>query len=250
MPHRHLIAGNWKMNGVKASLAVAEAIAAQSRSHSARVALFPPATLLPLMADVLKGTDIILGGQDCHHADSGAYTGDISAAMLKDAGASMVILGHSERRHGHLEPCALVARKVQAALRAGLEPIICIGETLDQRQGGLTIPVLSRQLADSLPDELADRPFQVSYEPVWAIGTGLIASDAQILEAFALIRRYLDQRFGAHVAPHLLYGGSVKASNAGQVLALEGVSGALVGGASLTVEDFMPIIAAADIAPV
>jgi len=206
--------------------------------------------LLPLMADVLKGTDIILGGQDCHHADSGAFTGDISAAMLKDSGASMVILGHSERRHGHLEPCALVARKAQAALRAELEPIICIGETLDQRQGGLTIPVLSRQLADSLPDELIGRAFQVSYEPVWAIGTGLIASDAQILEAFALIRTYLDKRFGPGVAPHLLYGGSVKASNAGQVLALKGVSGALVGGASQSVADFMPIIAAADTAPV
>jgi len=250
MPHRHLIAANWKMNGLKDHIPIARAIADGSRDYHARVALFPPATLLPRLADALAGSHVILGGQDCHHADSGAYTGDISAAMLKDAGASMVILGHSERRHGHLEPCALVARKVQAALRAGLEPIICIGETLDQRQGGLTIPVLSRQLADSLPDELAERPFQVSYEPVWAIGTGLIASDAQILEAFALIRRYLDQRFGAHVAPHLLYGGSVKASNAGQVLALEGVSGALVGGASLTAEDFMPIIAAADSAPV
>lgn len=249
MPQTHLIAANWKMNGVKASLPIARTIAEQSRGLNARVALFPPATLLPLMADALQGTDVVFGGQDCHHADSGAYTGDISAVMLKDSGASMVILGHSERRHGHLEPCALVARKSLAALRAGLEPIICIGETLDQRQAGLTIPVLTRQLVDSVTSDLKGQAFHVSYEPVWAIGTGLVATDAQILEAFALIGAHLDKHFGT-AAPQLLYGGSVKASNAAQLLALEGVSGALVGGASLTVEDFMPIIHAADKAPV
>ncbi|ESQ82937.1 MULTISPECIES: triose-phosphate isomerase [unclassified Asticcacaulis] len=249
MPHRHLIAGNWKMNGLKSALPVAQAIAAQSAAHKARVALFPPATLLPLMAEALQGTKLLLGGQDCSHADGGAYTGDVSAAMLKDAGATMVILGHSERRHGHLEPCSLVARKVQAALRAGLEPIICIGETLDQRQGGLTVPVLSRQLTDSLPRALEGHKFHVSYEPVWAIGTGLTASDAQILEAFALIRKHIDTYFG-DADPCLLYGGSVKPSNAAQLLALKGVGGALVGGASLTVEEFLPIVAAADYAPV
>lgn len=234
------------MNGLKSALGTARAIAEGAKAHKAQVALFPPATLLPVLADALKDTDIILGGQDSHHADEGAYTGDISARMLYDAGARMVILGHSERRHGHLEPCALVARKAQAALRAGLEPIICIGETLDQRQSGLTEQILRKQLNDSLPDELNGRPFHVSYEPVWAIGTGLVASDEQILAAFALIRDYIEKRFGTSAQPNLLYGGSVKPSNARHLLHLDGVSGALVGGASLTAETFLPIIAAAD----
>lgn len=250
MPHRHLIAANWKMNGLTDHIPVARAIAEASRERRARVALFPPATLLPRLADALCGSHIILGGQDCHHADSGPFTGDISAAMLKDAGASMILLGHSERRHGHLEPCSLVARKAIAALNAGLEPIICIGETLDQRQQGLTTQVLTRQLTDSLPDDLTGTRFHVSYEPVWAIGTGMIATDTQILEAFALIRTFLNQRFKLTHQPQLLYGGSVNASNAATLLALEGVSGALVGGASLKAETFLPIVAAADTAPV
>jgi triosephosphate isomerase (TIM) len=250
MPHRHLIAANWKMNGLKSQIPVAQAIAAESRKYKARVALFPPYTLLPLLADALEGTGIILGGQDCHHADGGAYTGDICAAMLKDCGADMVLLGHSERRHGHLEPCALVARKAIAALKAGLEPVICIGETLEQRRQGLTAQVLSRQLTDSLPEELKTERFHISYEPVWAIGSGLIATDQQILEAFALIRSFLSTRFNCVYEPQLLYGGSVKAATAEAVLAIEGVSGALVGGASLKVEDFMPIVEAADKAPV
>lgn len=241
----HLIAANWKMNGFAAQIPVAVAIAEAAARHRAHVALFPPATLLTRLSEALRGYDVRLGGQDCHHADQGAYTGDISAAMLKDAGASMVILGHSERRHGHLEPCALVARKAQAALRAGLEPIICIGETLDQRQGGATDQVLLKQLNDSLPDELSGRRFHVSYEPVWAIGTGLVASDEQILHAHALIRTYLDKRFKGHAKPQILYGGSVKPDNAAHILSLEGVGGALVGGASLTTETFAPIIAAA-----
>ncbi len=245
MPHSHLIAANWKMNGLKAQLPVAEAIAQGAGGHKARVALFPPATLLPTLAAAIAGSGLELGGQDCHHADHGAFTGDISAAMLKDAGASLVILGHSERRHGHLEPCALVARKAQAALRADLEPIICIGETLDQRQGGLTRQILLKQLNDSLPDELKGRAFHVSYEPVWAIGTGLVASDAQILEAHALIRDYLDRRFRGGAEPNILYGGSVNAGNAAHILSLDGVGGALVGRASLTAEDFLAIVAAA-----
>ena len=245
MPHRHLIAANWKMNGLRAQIPAAVAIAEGARSYPARVALFPPATLLPALSDALAGSSVALGGQDCHHADHGPYTGDISAAMLKDAGASMVMLGHSERRHGHLEPCALVARKAQAALRAGLEPIICVGETLDQRQAGLTTQVVTKQLNDSLPDELRGRAFHVSYEPVWAIGTGLVASDAQIQEAIALIRAYLDRRFKGEAAPNILYGGSVKPGNALHLLGLEGVSGALVGGASLKALDFLAIVAAA-----
>ncbi|MBW8881865.1 MAG: triosephosphate isomerase, partial [Asticcacaulis sp.] len=159
MPQRHLIAANWKMNGLKTALPIARAISEIAKRHSAQVAIFPPATLLPLMAEVLAGSGVLLGGQDCHHMDEGAFTGDVSAAMLKDAGAQMVILGHSERRHGHLEPCELVARKVRAALRAGLTPIICIGETLDQRQQNETVAVLNRQLNDSLPDELGEVNF-------------------------------------------------------------------------------------------
>ncbi|ESQ89647.1 triosephosphate isomerase [Asticcacaulis sp. AC460] len=245
MPQRHLIAANWKMNGLAAALPVAEAIAEIARSHASDVAIFPPATLLPLMHRVLEGTPVRLGGQDCHYMDGGAYTGDISAAQLRDAGASLVILGHSERRHGHLEPCELVARKVGAALRADLIPIVCIGETLDQRKAGKTVDVLTKQLRDSLPDDLDGREFHVSYEPVWAIGTGMIASDAQIVEAIGLIRTWLSERFpGAN--PNILYGGSVKPSNAAHVLKLSGVGGALVGGASLTVEEFAPIIAAGD----
>jgi len=250
MPHRHLIAANWKMNGLHDHISVARAIADGSRDYHARVALFPPATLLSRLADALAGTHVILGGQDCHHADHGPFTGDISASMLKDAGATMILLGHSERRHGHLEPCALVARKAVAALKAGLEPIICIGETLDQRQQGLTRQVLTRQLTDSLPEELDGARFHVSYEPVWAIGSGMIATDEQILEAFALIRSFLNKRFNMTHQPQLLYGGSVNAGNAATLLALEGVSGALVGGASLKAETFLPIIAAAHTAPV
>ncbi len=233
------------MNGVTASLPVARTIAQTASGHRAQVALFPPATLLGAMATALEGSGIILGGQDCHHMDGGAYTGDISAAMLRDCGASMVILGHSERRHGHLEPCELVARKVGAAQRAGLTPIICIGETLDQRKAGQTTSVLTRQLADSLPDSLAGQAFHVSYEPVWAIGTGLTASDEQITDAIALIRNCLAKRF-TDVTPNILYGGSVKPSNAAHLLKLPGVGGALVGGASLTVEEFVPIIEAGD----
>ncbi|ESQ75423.1 triose-phosphate isomerase [Asticcacaulis sp. AC402] len=245
MPQRHLIAANWKMNGVKAALPVAKAIAEIASNHRAQIVIFPPATLLPLMSQLLEGSSVQLGGQDCHHMDVGAFTGDVSAAQLRDAGATMVILGHSERRHGHLEPCELVARKVKAALRAGLTPIICIGETLDQRKANKTAEVLTRQLRDSLPDDLAGNAFHVSYEPVWAIGTGLIASDAQICEAIGLVRTWLSERF-PNAAPNILYGGSVKPSNAAHVLKLSGVGGALVGGASLTVEEFAPIMAAGD----
>ncbi|MGA9659941.1 MAG: triose-phosphate isomerase [Asticcacaulis sp.] len=244
MPHPCLIAANWKMHGLRASLTVAQTLASQSHAHPARVVIFPPATLLPLMAENLKGSALKLGGQDCSPEDSGAYTGDISAAMLKDAGADLVILGHSERRHGHKETCELVAQKVRAALRAGLEPIICIGETLAQRQAEQTTEVLLRQLTDSLPPELAGKAFHVAYEPRWAIGTGLLPSDAQISEAISLIHQQLQHRFPG-TQSQILYGGSVKGENAGHLLSLPGIGGLLVGGASLTAEGFLPIIAAA-----
>lgn len=243
MPHNQLIAANWKMNGLSDILPVARAMADIAGRHTSQVAIFPPATLILRMAEALEDTGVIVGGQDCHPEDGGAFTGDISAAMLKDAGASMVILGHSERRHGHGEGCDLIARKVGAALRAGLVPIICIGETLDQRQAGQTEEVLAQQLRDSLPDDLDGREFHLSYEPVWAIGTGLTASDDQICAAIALVRASVSERFST-ARLRILYGGSVKPDNAAHLLQLDGVGGALVGGASLTVEAFAPIIAA------
>jgi triosephosphate isomerase (TIM) len=240
-----MIAGNWKMNGLKASLEVATAIAAASAEARADVVIFPPFTLIGQMAEALKGSHVSIGGQDCHTETHGAYTGDISAAMLADMGASHVLLGHSERRLVHGEACALVARKVQAALKAGLEPVICIGETLEQRLSGLTTDVLLNQLRDSLPDDLETASFHIAYEPVWAIGTGHSASDEQIIEAVAVIRKFLSHRFAGAPHPHILYGGSVNAENAGHLLGLEGIGGALVGGASLKAESFLKIIEAA-----
>jgi triosephosphate isomerase (TIM) len=240
-----LIAGNWKMNGLKASLEVATAIAAASKGARAGIALFPPYTLIGQMAEALKGSAIRIGGQDCHTETHGAFTGDISAAMLADMGAGMVLLGHSERRLGHGEACALVAKKTQAALRAGLEPIICIGETLEQRLSGLTRDVLLNQLRDSLPDDLENAAFHIAYEPVWAIGTGHSASDEQIVEAVDVIRQFLSHRFSKGPHPHILYGGSVNAENACHLLGLEGIGGALIGGASLKADSFLKIIESA-----
>jgi len=247
MPNTPFIVGNWKMHGLSEAVAVAGTIARESRTASARLALCPPATLLSRLSVALKDEGHIeLGGQDCHYQDQGAFTGDISAAMLRDAGAGLVLLGHSERRHGHKEPCSQVALKVKAALKAGLEPMICVGETLAERESGRTHEVLRRQLRDSLPEELEGKCFHVSYEPVWAIGTGLIATDDQIRDAFALIGKVLTRRFQGQVVPHLLYGGSVKPENAGHLLTLEGVGGLLVGGASLKAQDFLSIIRSAE----
>lgn len=247
MPNPPFIVGNWKMHGLSEAVSVAEEIARESRKSTARLAICPPATLLSRLSEALKDAPHIeLGGQDCHYEAQGAFTGDISATMLKDAGAGLVLLGHSERRHGHKEPCSQVALKVKAALKAGLEPMICIGETLSERESDRTHEVLRRQLRDSLPAELEGQRFHVSYEPVWAIGTGLIATDDQIRDAFALIGKVLDKRFQGHVVPHLLYGGSVKPDNARHLLSLEGVGGLLVGGASLKAPDFLSIIRSAD----
>ncbi len=236
------------MNGLKSSIPMAKSIADKARDYNARVAIFPPFTLLPLLAQALDGTDVILGGQNCHYADGGAYTSGISAAMLKDAGAQLVLLGHSERRQGLAESCMLIARKAAAAIRGGLEPVICIGETADERDAGLTYKVLERHLRDSLPEELNGNVFHIAYEPVWAIGSGKTATDGQILEAFDQIRDHLHGRFGSQAATHLLYGGSVNPANARQILSLEGISGALVGGASLQAETFLPIVEAASLA--
>lgn len=244
---RPLIAGNWKMNGLAAALdegrALAEALAAEP--SAARVALCPPATLLARLAEAARGSAVEIGGQDCRAEASGAFTGDVSAEMLADAGATLVILGHSERRAGHHETDEDVRAKVLGALRAGLEPIVCVGETLEERKSGRAVAVVQRQVGGSLPDELAGKAFCVAYEPVWAIGSGLTPSIEEIGEVHQAIRETLVVRFGEEgrgVA--ILYGGSVKPGNAAEILAIGDVGGALVGGASLKAADFLGIIRA------
>jgi triosephosphate isomerase len=198
------------------------------------------------MAELVGGSGVLVGGQDCRAEETGAFTGDVSAQMLADAGAVLVILGHSERRAGYGETDALVAAKVEAALRAGLEPIVCVGETLAQREAGETLAVVTGQVRGSLPAALAGRDFAVAYEPVWAIGTGLTPTLEQIEEVHVAIRATLVEMFGdAGATTPILYGGSVKPSNAGEILKAREVGGALVGGASLKAADFLTIIEAA-----
>jgi triosephosphate isomerase len=240
-----LIAGNWKMNGLADALAEARGVANGITGAKARVAICPPATLVHRMSQALAGSVVLVGGQDCRAEPSGAFTGDIAAEMLADAGASLVILGHSERRAGHGETDDLVARKLEAALRAGLEPIVCVGETLAQREAGEALSVVTGQVRGSLPAALAGHAFSVAYEPVWAIGTGLTPTTAEIEEMHRAIRATLSEMFGpaADRAP-ILYGGSVKPSNAAEILRAAEVGGALVGGASLKSDDFLGIIKA------
>ena len=244
---RPLIAGNWKMNGVEASLDEARTLAALVDDHppAARVALCPPFTLIARMADLLAGSGILVGGQDCSDKPSGAFTGDISSEMLIDAGARLVILGHSERRRGHGESDRLVAAKVEAAVSAGLEPIVCVGENLAERRAGEAIALVDRQVRASLPQSLRGHPFTLAYEPVWAIGSGLVPETAEIEAVHGAIRRALCEMFGVdgEAAP-ILYGGSVSRDNAAQILGAREVGGALVGGASLKAATFAPIIRA------
>lgn len=245
---RPLIAGNWKMFGLEASLDEARAVAAAiaGKPPAARVAICPPATLLHRLAQAVAGESLLVGGQDCHSAASGAHTGDVSAAMLADAGAQMVILGHSERRAAYGESDALVAAKVEAALAAGLEPIVCCGETCEQRDAGQAEAVVTRMARGSLPDSLAGQAFALAYEPVWAIGTGRTPTTADIAHIHAALRAVLIEKFGEHgkTVP-ILYGGSVKPENAREILATPDVGGALVGGASLKAVDFLAIVGAA-----
>jgi len=246
IPHAPLIAGNWKMHGLAASLNEALAVAHGAKGVHARVAICPPSLLIHRMVEALAGSGIEVGGQDAHYDDTGAFTGDISAEMLADAGAKLVILGHSERREAYRERDELVARKVQAALRHGLEPIICVGESLEQRRAGRALAVVTGQVRGSLPSELSGSRFAVAYEPVWAIGTGLTPTVAEIEEMHRAIRATLNEMFGATgEAPPILYGGSVKPANAAEILHAAEVGGALVGGASLKAEDFLAIIRAA-----
>ncbi len=238
---RKLAAGNWKMNGTTDSLGVVAELADTHPDPSVDVLICPPATLLARAAG--HGA-IAVGGQDCHAATSGAHTGDISADMLKDAGATYVITGHSERRTDHGETDAEIAAKSQAAYEAGLIAVICIGETLDEREGGTTLTVIDTQLAGSIPETATAANTVIAYEPVWAIGTGKVPTTGQIAEVHAHIRSRLSERFVDGDGMRILYGGSVKASNAAEIFAVPEVDGALVGGASLKAADFSPIISA------
>lgn len=245
---RPLVAGNWKMFGAGPHLAEARRLIRQvlTSRPSCETAICPPATLLPVLQRIKRGSRVALGGQTCHAAVQGAHTGEIAAEMLAAAGARYVILGHSERRADHHETDAQVAAKTAAAWRAGLEPIVCIGETAAQNEAGETAAVLERQLRDSIPAGAALNhkvQLTIAYEPVWAIGTGKTPTIADIGRLHGLIKDQLTLRFGASAsAVRVLYGGSVKPENAKAILAVPGVDGALVGGASLKSRDFYAII--------
>jgi triosephosphate isomerase len=250
MARRKYVVGNWKMHGVGADIAEIEAIAAGAREHpSVDVALCVPATLIERAARAVPGFPI--GAQDVHHADKGAHTGCVCAAMLLDCGATLAIVGHSERREAQRESDAEVRDKAKAALGSGLDVILCVGESLDVREAGRAVETVERQLENSLPHNL-DRAAKlaVAYEPIWAIGTGRVASCGDIAEMHAALRRRLGQLYGGDAdAVRLLYGGSVKASNAEEIFGVADVDGALVGGASLKAADFLPIVEAAAKSP-
>ena len=243
-----LIAGNWKMNGLRASIVEIEKLASKLTAGGppkCTVAICPPATLINAVNRVAAPAGIVLGGQDCHPAAAGAHTGDLSAPMLADAGAQLVIVGHSERRADHGETDDLVRQKAIAALAAGLTPIICIGETRAQREAGQADSVCSAQLLGSIPDQAADDDVVIAYEPVWAIGTGLTPTSADIAQMHNSLRQQLISRFGERGASfRILYGGSLKPGNAQEILAIPDVNGGLVGGASLLADDFAAIISA------
>ncbi len=243
---RPLVAGNWKMNGLSASAAELDRMIAGSGPLAAATDLMvcPPATLIARFAAAARGSALAIGGQDCHPKASGAHTGDIAAEMLADAGASAVIVGHSERRADHHETDAEVQAKALAAWRAGLTAIVCVGETQGQREAGKTLEIVGGQLAGSLPEGATAAKLVVAYEPVWAIGTGLTPTPADVAEVHGFIRKRLSERFGGEGTKiRILYGGSVKPSNARELMAVVDVDGALVGGASLKAEDFLGIAA-------
>jgi triosephosphate isomerase (TIM) len=244
---RPMVAGNWKMNGLKRSSAEFLKIVENSVAlpRHVDIAVCPPATLIASFAPLSRGSRVRLGAQDCHPEAAGAFTGDISAEMLKDAGASVIIVGHSERRTHHEETDADVRTKTLGVWRAGLSAIVCIGETRAERDSRQTLDVVRRQIDGSLPNGARAENLLVAYEPVWAIGTGLTPTAADIAEVHAFVRRRLTERFGANAEGiRILYGGSVKPDNAKELMAVANVDGALVGGASLKVDDFLGIIAA------
>jgi triosephosphate isomerase len=241
---RPLVAGNWKMNGLRGSSAELTKIISGAGEVNAHTDLMvcPPATLIPAFAALAQDTPVAIGAQDCHAEPSGAFTGDLSAEMLRDAGAVAVIVGHSERRQYHHETNEQVNAKARAAWRAGLTAIVCVGETKDERVGGKTLDVVHAQAQGSLPDGATAENLIVAYEPVWAIGTGLTPTPADVAAVHGFIREHLETRLGAAGGQiRILYGGSVKPSNAAELLKVSNVNGALVGGASLKAEDFLGI---------
>ena len=243
-----LVAGNWKMNGTKASLKEIRLLSGMLKGVRLKcdVMVCPPATLLSKVHELVRSSRLTTGGQNCHAAESGAHTGDISAEMIADTGADAVIVGHSERRADHGESNADVRAKAEAAHRAGLTAIICIGETLEERKAGAALRVVSSQLKGSLPASASADNTVIAYEPVWAIGTGLTPTPKEI----AAVHRHIRKRLGAFAgeqhgdAIRILYGGSVKPGNAVELMAIDNVNGALVGGASLKAADFIGIIKA------
>jgi triosephosphate isomerase len=246
-PRHPLVAGNWKMNGLKSSAGELDKLVKASAGLTRKLDLMvcPPATLLTSFAALAKGSKLLIGGQDCHPEPAGAYTGDIAAEMLADAGASAVIVGHSERRTYHHEDDATVRRKAQAAWRAQLTAIVCIGETGADRDARRTLDVVGRQLDGSLPDGANAATLVIAYEPVWAIGTGRTPTPTDVVEVHGFIRERLTGRFGAAgQGIRVLYGGSVKPANAKELLTLANVDGALVGGASLKADEFLGIASA------
>ncbi|MFS8038271.1 triose-phosphate isomerase [Xanthobacter sp. AM11] len=244
-PRRVLIAGNWKMNGLRSALGEIEAIAAgydDALKARADLLVCPPATLLIPAGERLAGSGVLLGGQNCHPSPGGAHTGGISAEMLQDAGACAVIVGHSERRTNLSESDAVVMAKVKAAWCRGLLPLVCVGETAEERDAGAAVEVVTRQVRQSVPDGCTAANMVIAYEPVWAIGTGRTPTPEDVAQIHGTIRRILKERFGAEAdGMRILYGGSVKPDNAAVLLAVPDVDGALVGGASLKASDFLAI---------
>lgn len=245
---RRVFAGNWKMHGLRAALSEIRALnrAFAQAPLPGTILVCPPSTLIAEAVKAVEGSPIAIGGQDCHAKSAGAFTGDVSAEMLRDAGATWVIIGHSERRQGHNETDAVVAEKAKAARRAGLTAIVCVGESQTERDCGRAVEVVKAQLNSSIPEDLAPVNFAVAYEPVWAIGTGRTPKLAEIGEMHAAIRALLGARFAAgEESVPILYGGSVKPENAAEILAVRDVDGALIGGASLKAGDFLAIAQAA-----
>lgn len=245
---RMLLAGNWKMNGLRGALGEIRALKRGLNGAPPRcdILICPPATLIAEAVKAAEDSPIAIGGQNCHAQPSGAFTGDISAEMLRDAGATAVILGHSERRHYHGETNAAVAAKAQAAKRAGLTAIVCVGESENERDSGRAVKVVTQQFTESVPPELAAGDLAIAYEPIWAIGTGRTPTTVQIGDMHEAIRNLLGARFeDAGAGIRILYGGSVNPGNASEILAVPNVDGALVGGASLKSADFLAIVQAA-----
>lgn len=240
-----LVAGNWKMNGLHASISELAAVIAGAKGAAASLMLCPPATLLSAFSGAARGSAVVIGAQNCHQEQSGAFTGELSAEMLADAGATAVLVGHSERRTLFGETNALVRAKASAAWRAGLLAMVCVGETQEERQSGRTLDIIVSQLSGSVPDGADAANLVIAYEPVWAIGTGLTPTPADVAQVHSFIRAQLIERFGAAGSGmRILYGGSVKPSNAGELMSVMDVDGALVGGASLKAADFLGIAAA------